>query len=260
MGRTKKQLIHKRADVKKQKSRSKLNAKALLAIPNHATGENQLARRNSEPCNTLSKLDSNQNCPKGDNLPPDFLGNAAYLLLADKMALGPTLLEAAGLGAISFQEHMETGDGLERLAISQILVTNARVMWLSKLLTEQTNTKAIAIISAAIDSGISTFVRLVRTLDEYRRPRIANTTVSIGQANVAGNQLVQNIQNQEATVKHGNQSKIDLNRAPINAEVVPANTRGITVTPKSHSTNTAVDKKHGATKPRRKGPGGDERS
>ena len=100
----------------------------------------------------------------------------------------------------------------------------------------------------------------MRTLDEYRRPRITNATVSIGQANVAGNQLVQNIQNQEATPKHGNQTKIGLNRAPINAEVVPANTRGIAVTPNSHPTNAAVDKKHRATESRRKGSGSDERT
>ena len=143
MGRTKKH-VHKRVYVKKQKYKAKLNAKAISAIPNHTTGENQLARRSPEPCNTLSKFESNQHCSKGDKLPPDFLGNAAYLLLADKMALGPELLEAAGLGAISFQEHIKASDGLERLAISQIVVTNARVMWLNKLLTEQTNTKAIA--------------------------------------------------------------------------------------------------------------------
>jgi hypothetical protein len=128
------------------------------------------------------------------------------------------------------------------------------------LLTEQTNTKAIATISAAIDSGVSTFTRLMRTLDEYRRPRIANTTVSIGQANVAGNQLVQHIQNQEATVKHGIQTKTATDRTPINAEVVPANTRGIAGTPNSHPTNAAVDKKHRATEPRRKGSGSDERT
>jgi hypothetical protein len=126
--------------------------------------------------------------------------------------------------------------------------------------SEQTNTKAVATISTAIDSGVSTFTRLMRTLDEYRRPQIANTTVSIGQANVAGNQLVQNIQNQETTARHGNQTKIGLNRAPINAEVVPAHTKGIAVTPNSHPTNAAVDKKHGATKPRRKGSGSDERT
>ena len=54
----------------------------------------------------MSKFESNQHCSKGDKLPPDFLGNAAYLLLADKMALGPELLEAAGLGAGEFQRRM----------------------------------------------------------------------------------------------------------------------------------------------------------
>lgn len=68
--------------------------------------------------------------------------------MAEKMSLGPELLEAAGLGAISFQERMQSKDGLEGLAISQLLVTHKRVMWLSKLLTEQTNTRAIATISA----------------------------------------------------------------------------------------------------------------
>jgi hypothetical protein len=101
----------------------------------------------------------NRTGTSGDKLPPDFLGTAAYLSLADKIALGPELLEAAGLGAISFQEQMQSKDGLERLAISQVLVTHGRVMWLSKLLTEQTNTKAITAISASIDSALSTFVR-----------------------------------------------------------------------------------------------------
>jgi len=80
---------------------------------------------------------------------------------------------------------MQSKDGLERLAISQLLVTHGRVMWLSKLLTEQTNTKAITAISASIDSALSTFVRLIRAIDEYRRPRGPDTSVSIGQANVA---------------------------------------------------------------------------
>jgi hypothetical protein len=247
--------------IRKRGVKPKQNVKPVPQIPslNH-TCSDELARSSPERRHTLSTVVSNQGCPTNDTLPPDFVGNAAYLLLADKMALGPELLEAAGLGAISFQEHMEASDGLERLAISQILVTNARVMWLSKLLTEQTNTKTLATISAAIDGGVSTFTRLMRTLDEYHRPRIANTTVSIGQANVAGNQLVQNIQNQEPTVKHGNQTKTATDRTPIGAEAVPANTRGIAFTPNSHPTNATVDKKHRATEPRRKGSGSNERT
>ena len=49
------------------------------------------------------------------------------------MALGPELLEAAGLGAVGFQDQIQSKDGLERWAISQVLVTHGRVMWLSKI-------------------------------------------------------------------------------------------------------------------------------
>ena len=223
------------------------------------TVSSELARPGME-CQGLSLAAQNRTGTTGDKLPPDFLGTAAYLLMAEKMSLGPELLEAAGLGAISFQEHMQSKDGLERLAISQLLVTHGRVMWLSKLLTEQTNTKAIATISASIDSALSTFVRLMRALDEYRRPRGPNTSVSIGQANVASNQVVQNIQNQEVTPKYGNQTKSAPDQAAINTAIVSANTKRTAVTHSDYQTGKALDKKYGTKEPRRKGPGSDERA
>src|ERR1700730_7253874 len=192
MGRTKKQSIYKAGQPKKKKSQYKPNISSGPVSQNLTMGVNQLARRSPEPCQMLSTGMLKKDGLSGDKLPPDFLGTAAYLLVAEKMSLGPELLEATGLGAIGFQEQMQSKDGLERLAISQVLVTHGRVMWLSKLLTEQTSTKAITAISASIDSALSTFVRLMRALDEYRRPRSANTSVSIQQANVASNQVVQN--------------------------------------------------------------------
>ena len=241
-------------------SQYKPNISSGLVSQNLTIGANQLARRSPEPCQTLSTGMLRKDGLSGDKLPPEFPGTAAYLLIAEKMSLGPELLEAAGLGAISFQEHMQSKDGLERLAISRLLVTHGRVMWLSKLLTEQTSTKAITAISASIDSALSTFVRLMRAIDEYRRPRGPNTSVSIQQANVASNQLVQNIENQEVEPKYGNQTRIGLDRTAVNAEIVQANTKRITVTPSDHQTDKAVDQKHGTKKPRRKGSGSDERA
>ena len=254
----KKKSAHKRITLKTNSLKSKQQpTESLLVNVNH-TGPSELARPRVE-CQERSLAAQNRTGTTGDKLSPDFLGTAAYLSLADKMALGPELLEAAGLGAIGFQDQIQSKDGLERLAISQVLVTHGRVMWLSKLLTEQTSTKAITAISASIDSALSTFVRLMRAIDEYRRPRAANTTVSIGQANVASNQLVQNIQNQEVTPKHGNQTKSAPDQAAINTEIVPANTKRIAVTPSDHQTNKAVDQKHRTKNPRRKGSDIDER-
>jgi hypothetical protein len=251
--------LHKKITAKTNTPKSDQQAGVSpLAKVNHS-GPSKLTRPHVEP-RELSSIALNPPGAIANKLPPDFLGTAAYLSLADKMALGPELLEAAGLGAIGFQDQIQSKDGLERLAISQVLVTHGRVMWLSKLLTEQTNTKAITAISASIDSALSTFARLIRALDEYRRPRAANTTVSIGQANVAGNQLVQNIQNQEVTPKYGNQTKSAPDQAAINTEIVPADTRGIALTPNGHQPKAPMDKKHGTKKPRRKGSGSDERA
>ena len=125
---------HKRITLKTNSLKSKKQpAESLLVNVNH-TGSSQLARPRVE-CQERSLAAQNRPSASGDKLPPDFLGTAAYLLVADKRLLGPELLEAAGLGAIGFQGHMQSKDGLERLAISQLLVTHGRVMWLSKLLT-----------------------------------------------------------------------------------------------------------------------------
>ena len=138
----KKKSAHKRITLKTHSLRSKQQpAESLLVNVNH-TGSSELARPRVER-QELSLAAQNRTRTSGDKLPPDFLGTAAYLLVAEKMSLGPELLQAAGLGAIGFQEHMQSKDGLERLAISQLLVTHGRVMWLSTLLTEQANTKAI---------------------------------------------------------------------------------------------------------------------
>ena len=251
--------LHKKITAKTNTPKSDQQAKVSSLVKVNHAGPSKLTRPHVEP-RELSSIALNSSGAIANKLPPDFLGTAAYLLVAEKMSLGPALLEAAGLGAISFQEHMRSKDGLERLAISQVLVTHGRVMWLSKLLTEQTNTKAITAISASIDSALSTFGRLMRALDEYRRPRSANTSVSIQQANVASNQVVQNIQNQEAEPKYGNQTSIESDAIPINTAIVSANTKRIALTPNGHQPKAPMDKKHGTKEPRRKGSGGDERA
>ena len=60
---------------------------------NH-TGSSELARPRVER-QELSLAAQNRTRTSGDKLPPDFLGTAAYLLVAEKMSLGPELLEAA---------------------------------------------------------------------------------------------------------------------------------------------------------------------
>jgi hypothetical protein len=68
-------------------------AESLLVNVNH-TGSSELARPRVER-QELSLAAQNRTRTSGDKLPPDFLGTAAYLLVAEKMSLGPELLEAA---------------------------------------------------------------------------------------------------------------------------------------------------------------------
>jgi hypothetical protein len=139
--------LHKKITVKTITPKSDQQAKVSSLVKVNHTGPSKLTRPRMEPQESPS-VALNPSGAIANKLPPEFPGTAAYLLMAEKMSLGPELLEAAGLGAISFQERMQSKDGLEGLAISQLLVTHGRVMWLSKLLTEQTNTRAIATISA----------------------------------------------------------------------------------------------------------------
>jgi hypothetical protein len=190
---------------------------------------------------------------------PQLLGNVAYFCLSKSMSLTGDLLEAAAPAVLAFQERMRPTDALEELALSQALITHARAAWLSTLAIKQTNAQSLAVMNEAADRASSTFARLMRAIREHRKPTNPSTTVSIAQANVAAQQIVQNIPGQESQKNHDEQTGIPGEQATVTASV-QAIDEGIAVAPNGHQTNEAVDKKHRATKPRRKGSGSDERT
>ncbi len=160
---------------------------------------------------------------------PDALGDAAYLHLSDKMSLGQELLDAASLAPVSLHEQMRPRDALERMALMQILLAHGRVAWHTKQLTAQTDAQSLGIISEACERASGTFVRLMRAFAEYRRPPTSGTTVAIGQANLANQQMVQNIQKGGAPrQKHDEQTR---KGAAVNAETVSANAPRTEVAP-----------------------------
>jgi hypothetical protein len=124
---------------------------------------------------------------------PQLLGNLPYFFLAKSMSMGGELLEAAAPAVLAFQERMCPTDALEELALSQALITHARAAWLATLATKQTDAQSVAIVNEAADRASGTFARLMRAIREHRKPTNPTTTVSIGQANVAGEQVVQNM-------------------------------------------------------------------
>ena len=109
------------------------------------------------------------------------------------MGLPQELAESTALATLTFQEEMCPRDALERLALSQMLLVHGRVAWLSKLLPAQADAGSLGVVSEACERALGSFLRLMRAFREYREPKNSSTTVSIGQANVAGQQVVQNL-------------------------------------------------------------------
>jgi hypothetical protein len=174
-----------------------------------------------------------------------FLGDAAYLHVSQQMSLPQELLEAANLGALSFPEQMHPKDALESLALTQALLAHSRAAWLTKLLTNQSDVNSLGVISDACEHASSTFGRLMRAIAEYRRPAACAPTVSIAQANVANQQIIQNGAKLEAKNKNGERTRIGNPGAAVTTKVLPANAKGAAVPARLNSTNETLGKKYG---------------
>lgn len=190
---------------------------------------------------------------------PVTLASAAYIHFSGQMGLPQELAEATGPATLTFQEEMHPRDALERLALSQMLLVHGRVAWLSKLLPAQADAASLGIISEACERALGSFLRLMRAFREYREPKNSSTTVSIGQANVAGQQVVQNLMKEERRGKENDeQTRIMRETGAASPPPLPANEGRIALPADRHSTKPAVDKKHGSKNGRRKGAGSDE--
>ncbi len=183
---------------------------------------------------------------------PDLVGDAAYLLVTDKMLLPEEMRDASTLGAASFHKQMRPTDPLERLALSQALLAHARAAWLTKLLTDQTDAQSLGVISEACERATGSFARLMRSFGEYRRPSSSGTRVSIGQANLAHQQVVQNFPKGEEKEKNGVRTRI-AHKGTAVADRLSADTEGPKVIAGFHPENAALEEKHGASNARGKG-------
>ena len=192
---------------------------------------------------------------------PVTLASMAYINFSGQMGLPQELAEATGPATLTFQEEMRPRDALERLALSQMLLVHGRVAWLSKLLSAQSDAASLGTISESCERTLGSFIRLMRAIREHREPKNSSTTVSIGQANVAGQQVVQNLMKEERRGKENDeQTRIMRETGSASPPPLPANQGRIALPADCHSTKPAVDKKHGPKNGRRKGAGSDERS
>jgi hypothetical protein len=187
-------------------------------------------------------------------LHPVFLGGIAYSRLSECIGLTGKHLDAACEASLWLQEEVRAKNGIERMALSQMLLAQGRTAWLTQLATEQTQPQALAVALEACERASSTYMKLMRAFNEYRQPKNTGTTVSIGvgQANLAAQQLIQNIQKQSLQEKHDEQTRMRKEGEVIDAEVVSAVKAGTALAEKNNPEKSTVDKKHGTKNSGRK--------
>ena len=91
---------------------------------------------------------------------------------------------------------MHPRDALERLALSQMLLVHGRVAWLSNCYRPKQTPRHLG-LSARVSNDLGQLYPSDAAIREQREPENSSTTVSIGQANVAGQQVVQNLMKEE---------------------------------------------------------------
>jgi hypothetical protein len=187
---------------------------------------------------------------------PDIVGDLAYAGLTETMFMPEALRDASWHAPVQFQQQMHAKDALERLAHSQILMAHARTAWLTRLATRQTDVNALAIILEACDRASSTFVKLMRATSEYHQPKSPSTNVSIGQANVAHQQIVQNVQRQEGR-ENAERTKME-GKGAFDAGVISAVAQGVDIPEGRNPEKSTVEKEHGPNNSRGESRGIDE--
>jgi hypothetical protein len=117
------------------------------------------------------------------------------------------LLDTALAYMIDVMGDFKPRDPAERMLVAQMVHTHARFLNLTTMATQQQNLKWAAMMHEAADRASNVFRRQMLALAEYRRPpRPAKQFTSIGQANIANQQVVQNngnLENGKATNEQG---------------------------------------------------------
>jgi len=102
------------------------------------------------------------------------------------------ILVAAHNSFAEFVHLMRPRDPLEKLTLEQLMLHHARVVRLSQQACRQSDPEPAKLFHDACDGASGSFRRLLTAFNENRRPR-QQAAIAIDQANVANQQVVQNV-------------------------------------------------------------------
>lgn len=94
----------------------------------------------------------------------------------------------------SIKESVQPRDAVEEMLVLQMLWTHARLAKLSAIANEQVQRANVRLVHDACDRAANTFRRQMAALSEYRRPPRGDAFIAIKQANLAAQQVVQNVE------------------------------------------------------------------
>lgn len=164
--------------------------------------------------------------------------------------LGETLetLPEPSFYAQSVIANMAPRDAAEEMLIAQLLFAHARVMRLTEMANRQTGVDAMRVVHEYADRASNTYRRLMLALAEYRRPpRAGDTFAVVKQANIAGQQVIQNHEN-STTIKTNEQGITrgpeDNQCAPSGPQALPADAGRVGIPAFIHPTRETMDPVH----------------
>lgn len=191
-----------------------------------------------------------------EKLHPQILGNVSYVHLCEAMGVGKEFIDAAIPASLAFSEEMRASDPLEALAITQALIAHARSAWLARLATRQTDPHSLCMINEASGRASITFARLMAAIQQHRRPAAPPaTTVSIGQANLANQQVINTVRTQQ--LSEG--ARDDEQTRMRDEAAIPTLAARPEIPPHLDQAQAPVGNEHRAKKPARKGARGAKR-
>lgn len=165
--------------------------------------------------------------------------------------------------AMAVIASMAPRDPAEEMLIAQLLFAHARAMRLTALAGMQKELEAIRIVNEYADRASNTYRRLMLALAEYRRPpRTGDTFAVVKQANIAGQQVVQNYENStnKSTNEQGcGRGSGDAGGSTAGPPAVQADAVGADFTSLRGPSVEALDTIHRPTDGRRQGAIADER-
>jgi hypothetical protein len=188
----------------------------------------ELARRDSEVLQAAAPRELPKEQKETiEHFHPQFLGFRAYFKLSE--AVGDHLLDTAGVGAGKFiVDRIHETDPLQGLAHTLALLAHARAAWLTHQAVGEKDVRSLAVHLNGAERATNTYMQLMKAITEHQNAKTPNAKISIKQANVAQQQIVQNIGNGDKQ-PHDERTRM----APSNEEVVsplaerPAFTEGI---------------------------------